>query len=263
MEKATSDQIFLNTRVASVSNESTGGVRVIFENNQSELYDHVVLATHAPQALKIIAGSATPLEVSILSNFQTSKNRAVLHSDISLMPMNVKTWSSWNYLTMDDCRQICLTYNMNKLQAIPSSDFGPILVTLNPIWPPRESRVQGVFDYDHPLYTPAAVKAQGLLPQIQGVREISYIGAWTKYGFHEDAFTSALNVAVTHLGASLPFPINDNKLGRGKVPAVQWTGWILRAFLCGIQLLICLIEFLWSKKDLGIWKYSKLRSKSE
>ena len=41
------------------------------------------------------------------------------------------------------------------------------------------------------------------------MRGISYAGAWLRYGFHEDAFTSGMRVAVEYLGVKPPFDIQD------------------------------------------------------
>ena len=41
-------------------------------------------------------------------------------------------------------------------------------------------------------------------------QRISYCGAWTKYGFHEDGFSSGLKVAMEHLDAKLPFHFTDS-----------------------------------------------------
>lgn len=47
------------------------------------------------------------------------------------------------------------------------------------------------------------MKAQALMPSIQNIRGISYAGAWLKYGFHEDGFTSGLRAALALQGAHL------------------------------------------------------------
>ena len=44
---------------------------------------------------------------------------------------------------------------------------------------------------------------------IQNKRGFSYAGAYLKYGFHEDGFTSGIRVVVEHLGVTPPFPIQD------------------------------------------------------
>jgi hypothetical protein len=52
-----------------------------------------------------------------------------------------------------------------------------------------------------------SVRAQSRLPEIQNARRVTFAGAWTNYGFHEDGFTSGLKLAVDQFGAKIPFPI--------------------------------------------------------
>ncbi|KAI1006747.1 hypothetical protein K3495_g1473 [Podosphaera aphanis] len=241
------NHIFLNTPVKSVTTEPSGKVRLHLPNGKSELYDHVILATHGDQAYRLILEGSSTDERSILSGFQTSQNTAVLHSDLSLMPCRRKAWTSWNYVTKSSSSssnidQVCLTYNMNILQHIPESVFGHVLVTLNPLHSPRPDCIQGEYKYSHPLYNVEAIKSQNLLPKIQNRRGISYAGAWTKYGFHEDGFSSGLQVAIEHLGAKIPFEFRDSTFSRGKEPVLNISDLLLRTAISIVQLLVLFIE---------------------
>jgi predicted NAD/FAD-binding protein len=203
------NHVLLNTPVKSINSNDDGRVSVHLENGKEDVYDHVIIATHGDQAYDLILPEADFEEKEILSGFQTSKNTAVLHSDLSLMPRSRKAWSSWNYITESSATssnvdQVCLTYNMNILQHIPEAPFGHVLVTLNPLHDPDPKLVQGRYTYSHPLYNTTSIRSQSLLPRIQNTRGISYCGAWTKYGFHEDGFSSGLKAAQDHLGAQLP-----------------------------------------------------------
>ncbi|KAL7914559.1 cytochrome c oxidase assembly protein CtaG/Cox11 domain-containing protein [Trichoderma velutinum] len=71
------NHLFLNTPVRNVSNDHHGRVLLHLENGKTEVYDHVILATHGDQALSILGSSATEQERSILSCFQTSQNEAM------------------------------------------------------------------------------------------------------------------------------------------------------------------------------------------
>ena len=251
--------VHLDTSIQSLSVLDNGQLAVHRMDGKRETFDHVILATHGDQAMDIIRNIATPEEEEIMSNFKTSKNTAVLHSDRSvctqittsptqntdtmkLMPRRYVAWSSWNYITTspssDTVPSVCLTYWMNLLQHIPSL-YGMVLVTLNPLHPPKSA--QGSWTYHHPLYNAAAIRSQKLLPRIQNTRGISYAGAWTKYGFHEDGFSSGLKVAVEHLGAKLPFDFVDSTFSRGRRPVLGWIDRTLRGCIYMIQLFILLI----------------------
>jgi hypothetical protein len=127
---------------------------------------------------------------------------------------------------------------MNLLQHIPEKDFGPVLVTLNPLTPPDPQLSQGIWEYSHPLYNSAAIKSQKLLPRIQNTRSISYCGAWTKYGFHEDGFSSGLSAAMNHLDAELPFEFVDSTFSRGRRPTLTVKNHLARVAILIIQLAI-------------------------
>ncbi|MCJ1372444.1 hypothetical protein MMC20_003668 [Loxospora ochrophaea] len=233
---------------------------VVKENNQIDLhtkdgatstFDHVVLASHGNQALDIVREAATDEEREVLSGFKTSTNTAVLHSDTSLMPTRSLTWASWNFITQststsDNVSSICLTYWMNLLQHIPQETFGPVLVTLNPLRVPSPHLIQGVWEYHHPLYNAAAIRSQKMLPRIQNSRNISYAGAWTKYGFHEDGFSSGIKVAMDHLGAKLPFEFVDSTFSRGRRPVLGPMDHLLRIVLHVIQILLMVLGMVYA-----------------
>ena len=256
------DHVHLNTGIQSLSTLDNKQLAVHRTDGRREVFDHVILATHGDQAMDIIRDMATPQEREVMSGFKTSKNTAVLHSDRSvrfrktsspyqstnipkLMPKRYVAWSSWNYITTSPspstAPSVCLTYWMNLLQHIPSL-YGMVLVTLNPLHPPKSA--QGCWTYHHPLYNATAIRSQKFLPRIQNTRGISYAGAWTKYGFHEDGFSSGLKVATEHLGAKLPFKFVDSTFSRGRRPALGWMDYTVRVFIHIVRLSILLIGWM-------------------
>ena len=232
------EQVHLSSPIQSVRN-TQGGILLIGMDGNSKKFDHIILATHGDTSASIIAAGADAEEMEIMSGFQTSQNTAVLHSDLSLMPKRPLAWSSWNYITTSPSPgiqpSVCLTYCMNILQHIPSQTYGNVLVTLNPEHPPARHLTQGKWTYHHPQYNATAIRSQKMLPTIQNTRGISYAGAWTKYGFHEDGFSSGLKVAIEHLGADLPFEFVDSTFSRGRRPALGWADYTLRVVIWTIQ----------------------------
>lgn len=246
--------IHLNTPVNSLFTRADGKIILQMKGLRTEVFDHVILATHGDQAMDIMRNAATEQEREILSCFQTSPNVAVMHSDLSLMPQRRVAWSAWNYLTTSGpsaVDQVCLTYWMNLLQHIPESKYGPVLVTLNPLHEPDPATVQGRWEYEHPLYNSDAIRGQKLLPTIQNVRGISYAGAWTKYGFHEDGFSSGIDAAVRHLGAELPFEFVDSTFSRGRKPELFWQDHVVRIVLRLIQIPLLFLSALLSMSGIG------------
>jgi len=190
----------LNTAVRSVRRvppgDGHGGVMVATDQG-SERFDEVVLACHSDQSLALLA-DATAAEREVLGAIRYHPNRAVLHTDASVLPRRKLAWAAWNYARAADTGReqaaVCLHYLINRLQPLPWSQ--PVVVSLNPdpAHPPDPASVLGQWDYSHPVFDAAAVQAQGRLPELQGRHHVWFAGAWTRYGFHEDGLMSALNV---------------------------------------------------------------------
>lgn len=163
----------------------------------AERFDAVVLACHAPQALDLLGASATAAERSVLEALRTRPNVAVLHRDVSLMPREPRAWAAWNYERAsglgEDPDAVCLHYWINRLQPLPFAQ--PVIVSLNPLRPPREELVLGCYEVAHPVFDLAAVTAQVRVPEIQGQDRVWFCGAWCGYGFHEDGLKAGLAAA--------------------------------------------------------------------
>jgi uncharacterized protein len=159
----------------------------------SELFDHVVMASHSDQSLRLLQ-DISPLERRLLSAVSYQPNRAVLHTDASCLPQNKHTWSAWNYQSKGGAEpEVCVHYLINKLQPLPFQQ--PVIVSLNPISEPDPAKVIASYDYSHPVFDKTAIAAQKDLHLIQGQYNTWFAGAWTGYGFHEDGLKSGLAVA--------------------------------------------------------------------
>lgn len=181
-----------------------GGV-LVESNAGTERYDHVILATHSDQTLRILGDDASPSETRLLDAIRYEPNTAVLHSDPSLMPANKKVWSSWNAMVKSDDRldrPASVTYWMNRLQKLDTEV--DLFVSLNPSTEPDPSKVHGTFQYAHPQFDQRAISAQQDIAGIQGANNTWYAGAYLGYGFHEDGLQSGLNVAAA-LGSPAPW----------------------------------------------------------
>ncbi len=165
----------------------------------TERYDDVVLACHSDQSLALLA-DADERERAVLGAIRYHANRAVLHTDEAVLPTREKAWAAWNYARATQAGReqagVCLHYLINRLQPLPWKQ--PVIVSLNPDpdLPPAPADVLGSFEYSHPVFDLAAIRAQQELPLLQGRSHVWFCGAWTRYGFHEDGLMSALDVAA-------------------------------------------------------------------
>lgn len=173
------------------------GVELALTNGTRRRVDEVIIASHADQALAMLA-DPSPREISLLSPFRYQKNTAILHSDSRLMPRDRRVWSSWNYFAEDRptapaTSRVAVTYWMNRLQGLPvERDF---FVTLNPLTDPHPASLVAEMTYEHPIFDRQAIATQPRLNELQGRRNTWFCGSYFGYGFHEDAFSSALSVA--------------------------------------------------------------------
>ncbi len=179
-----------------VASESNGQTRV-------EPFDHVVLGTHSDQALALITDPSAA-ERETLGAIRYQPNRAVLHTDPSVLPRNRAAWAAWNYERAADAgtesAQVCLHYLLNRLQPLPWAQ--PVIVSLNPLREIARNHVMGSYDYAHPVFDRAAIEAQRRVPSLQGHGNVWFCGAWMGYGFHEDGLKAGLGVAQQLLARS-------------------------------------------------------------
>jgi uncharacterized protein len=192
--KRLSDPVRLQQKVISVSRDATG-VTINTDDNQSHRFDRVILAAHADQSMKMLR-DPDPLESRLLGEFKYRHNVATLHTDESLMPRTKLAWSSWNYRIRDNpAGQITpmTVYWMNRLQGVSKSTN--YFVSINSPEDIQPEKVIRTINYEHPVFSLGAAKAQAELHRLNNrgkENRTFFCGAWFKYGFHEDGFTSAL-----------------------------------------------------------------------
>jgi predicted NAD/FAD-binding protein len=175
--------------------------------NGTQTFDQVIFACHADEALQLIANPQAS-HSDILGAFEYQTNIAWLHSDTRLMPARQRVWSAWNYLASsgDDGPDVTVSYWMNLLQNLPGDT--PYIVTLNPIDEPEHEKVIERIEYQHPIFSQAAIDAQSKMDQIQGIDRMWFCGSYCGNGFHEDGIKSAVGVA-TRMGVKVPWQSAD------------------------------------------------------
>ena len=156
-------------------------------------FDQIVLACHSDQALALLS-DPTPSERAALSPLTYQDNTVILHRDPRQMPIRRSVWSSWVYKadTSKPEPAIGVTYWMNRLQGIPQSD--PLFISLNPSDPIPDELIYDQTMFRHPVFDTKTVRAQSALRGLQGQNGTWFAGAYTRHGFHEDGFASAVRV---------------------------------------------------------------------
>jgi len=204
---ATVRDVRLGTKVTTVM-EDAQGVSITDGSGATTRFDAAIIATHPWQALAML-GEPSLSQLAVLASLQYSQNKAVLHTDDSVLPTASSARASWNFLRRDDGEAadgedkhagLTVTYDLRRLQCVPTAE--PLLLTLGGADVIDERKVLERMEYEHPLYSPGFVAAQRGLPGINTSR-IAFAGAYHGWGFHEDGARSGL-AAAEHFGFVLP-----------------------------------------------------------
>jgi predicted NAD/FAD-binding protein len=190
-----SGEYFKNYEINKVIRENNL-VKVYYgSENEFFTYDKVVLASHADETMNIIS-DLNSQEREVLSNFKYRKNKAVIHSDESVMPKNRKAWCSWNSsLNPTNNQQSSVTYWLNQLQNLKINKN--IFLTINPFFNINPALIYNTIDFTHPYYDEKALKNQSKLSSIQNINNTLYAGSYFGYGFHEDGIKSSIEMLKT------------------------------------------------------------------
>lgn len=187
------ERVRVGTPIAAVARDAEGvWVRPVC--GMAERFEHVVIATHSDQALRMLV-DATEGERSVLGSIMYSPNEMLIHTDRRLLPRAEAAWASWNYHVAEAADQpASVTYDLTRLQGLPGETR--ILGTMNESDSVEPSQVLARLNFAHPLLTAAAAAAQRRRREIDGVGRTHFCGAYWGSGFHEDGVRSALHVAA-------------------------------------------------------------------
>ena len=182
----------------------TDGVAVTDQSGRTETFAEVIFASHADETLRLLA-DADSAERALLGEFHYQPNLASLHTDAAVMPRHRRCWAAWNYRMergADGAVSPTTIYWMNRLQRV--SERQNYFVSINGESSFAPASVLRRIPYEHPLFSLGAIRAQRELPSLNQRRtRVYFCGSYFRYGFHEDAFTSALELCRTLTGERL------------------------------------------------------------
>ncbi len=191
------DPVRLPAKVVAIS-ESEEKARVRIEDGTELEFDRVIIATHADEALAMLAAPDAD-QRRLLSAFPYQENTATLHTDTSVMPRARRAWASWNYRVESQPgggTRATTHYWMNSLQGV--SKKRNYFVSINGAESILEAAVLYRTVYHHPVYTLEAMRAQRELPSLNNRsprQRVFFCGSYFRHGFHEDAYSSAVDLA--------------------------------------------------------------------
>jgi uncharacterized protein len=187
------EKIQINNAVAKVKRENNKAI-IETANGKIHQFDKIIFASHADQTL-LILNDPTELERKLLSPFKYQKNTATVHTDGSIMPKNKKTWSSWNYRVEEKNGKLIPTtiYWMNSLQHVSKKKNYFVSINALPGSINKDKFIMEI-EYEHPLFDVATATAQKELHKLNQQGILYYCGSYFKYGFHEDAYASSVEL---------------------------------------------------------------------
>jgi len=200
----------LGDAVASV--DDTGrGITVRTASGRLDHFDRAIVATHADQALRLLA-RPDALQRRLLGPWRYQHNHATLHTDPSWMPRRKIAWASWNYRIArgpGDTLDATTHYWMNALQRV--SERQNYFVSINCGGRIPRGHVLYEKDYEHPTYTLASLATHDELPRLNDRspdQRVYFAGSYFRYGFHEDAYASAVaaSAAISRHIEGSPIP---------------------------------------------------------
>jgi len=187
------NRIKINTKIITVKRLENGKVEVETARGEKFEFDKVIMASHADQTFEIVKDK-TALETELLSKFKYQLNKAVVHTDEAQMPKAKLAWSSWNYRVEQQGDKLLPStiYWMNNLQGVSKKQN--YFVSINPTNTLNPNKIIKEIDYHHPLFDVPAMQAQAQLHKLNDNGPVYYCGSYFKYGFHEDAYKSAVDL---------------------------------------------------------------------
>lgn len=196
------DKIQVSNAVQTVRRKD-GKAELRTKDGKIHEFDKAIFASHADESLKMLE-DASAEEKRLLSPFKYQKNLATVHTDESVMPRTRSTWSSWNYRIEERGGELIPStiYWMNSLQQV--SEKQNYFVSINAIpGSVDKKKIIKEIDYEHPLFDVAAMKAQNELHTLNEKGPVYFCGSYFKYGFHEDAYKSAVELCKKLLNTNI------------------------------------------------------------
>ena len=170
-------------------------VTVKCADNSTQIFDKVIMATHADTTLQIVT-SLPDTKSSILKSHRYTHNNVYLHTDANLMPDEEEVWACWNaisYLSSDELTKTYVSYYSNRLQKLNTKT--QFFITLNPPSLPNDECILYETTYSHPVLVKAWNDNNDDFYDLNQHGDILFCGAYLGYGFHEDGFRSGKLVA--------------------------------------------------------------------
>ena len=188
-------------------------VQLKVEDCPEESFDHVVIASQADQALKLLECPSV-LEKEMLGSFQYENVEVVVHSDDNFMPLQTEKWQSFNFQTSTGAHGEPLAMCSIWLNEFSKQYSGRknVFQTITPFRRPAPSQTIAVRRLNRPIVTASSFAGWQKRADLHSEpdRRIWFAGSFASPGVPllETGVKSALEV-VGRLGVDTEFLQNS------------------------------------------------------
>jgi predicted NAD/FAD-binding protein len=186
------ERVHLNAVIKSVIRKDSH-VAFVMEDGQELVFDKVVFACNADQALNLLQ-QPTPEEQRLLGAWKYTEGRVVVHRDHSHFPKR-ELMEGYTFLYRKKGRYLetSVSGSLWVLPGVPGTC--DLISTQHPNVPLRQDLVLFEKMFRTPLFDFNSCSTIRELPSLNGIRNSYYCGSHFGFGLHEDAVTSAIEVA--------------------------------------------------------------------
>jgi predicted NAD/FAD-binding protein len=186
------DKIILNADIKSVIRENN---HILLKMSGGEClpFDQVIFACNADQALSLLE-KPTRKETQLLGVWRYTEGKIIVHSDHSRFPRR-ELMEGYTFLYRDQGRYIETSIS-GSLWALPGvSRNSDLISTQHPNFPIDKKHIVFEKIFRTPIFDFNSVATIKELPSLNGLNNTYYCGSHFGSGVHEDAVTSAIEIA--------------------------------------------------------------------
>jgi predicted NAD/FAD-binding protein len=192
LSKPYHETVVLNAHITTVL-RSNDRVVVRMADGRESVFDKVVFACNADQALKLLE-QPTAEEQRLLGTWKYTNGRVVVHRDHRHFPKR-ELMEGYTFLYRMKGRYLETSVS-GSLWVLPGvSRKSDLISTQHPNFPIREDLILFEKVFRTPIFDLNSYRTIRQLTSLNGIRNTYYCGSHFGFGLHEDAVTSALDVA--------------------------------------------------------------------
>lgn len=190
-------KVSLSTTVEKIVREGAYVDITVEQNGQrsEHRFEHLIVATQANQALKII-DTLVDEERQMLQSFQYENIPVFVHTDCSLMPSERRRWATFNMISSEESAAMCSVW-MNQFHANWETDVD-VFQTIGPTRMPKEELVLGVANLQRPVVNEGSQSGWNMLARLnaQNERSLWFCGSYASEGIPllESGVASAVSI---------------------------------------------------------------------